>query len=232
MVDSTALAGAESPVEEVTEQQEVTQATPESEGGIEQSTPPVTPSDEPLVPRKDLDALRAIEQRRQAELQAQYNAYIQQMNQEMLADKERLYKLETAGMAPEDKAKYDFKIELEKRDRQLAELQQRMQAQEAERRGYEEQQRSIQAAVSVGISRADAEAHASSPQELAQFVQGFIREAIQSRTQAPPKAPKTSMNRAGSPATGIMAKWDTMTHDERNRVIERARQGGLPASEL
>ncbi len=213
-------------------EQEVTEAMPEQGAVVSEETPAQTPSDEPLVPRRDLDALRASEQRRQAELQAQYNAYIQQMNQEMLADKERLYRLETAGMAPEDKAKYDFKIELEKRDNEIAQLQQRMQAQEAERRGYEEQQRTIQAAMSVGIPRDQAEAHASSPQELAQFVQEYMRESNKLRTQAPPKAPKTSLNRPGSPVSGIMAKWDTMTHEERDLIIQRARQGGLPASEL
>jgi hypothetical protein len=231
MVDSTAIAGTPG-VEEVAEEQEVTQATPEAVAEVSEETPALTPSDEPVVPKKDLDALRAAEQRRQAELQAQYNAYIQQLNQQMLEQQEKLYRLETKDMAPEDKAKYDFKIELEKRDRQLNELNQRLQAQEAERKGYEEQQRAIQAAISVGIPRAEAEAHATSPNELAQYVQSFIREAVQSRTQAPPKAPKTSQNRPASPASGLLAKWDTMSPEERNIAIERARMGRLPASEL
>ncbi len=232
MVDTNAVVGAEgvAPVELV--EQEPIEATTEPEGGVVEPTTAVTAPDEPLVPRKDLDALRASEQRRQAELQAQYNAYIQQMNQEMLADKERLYKLETKDMEPEQKRAFDYDLELKKRDNEIAQLNQRMQAQEAERRGYEEQQRSIQAAMSVGISRDQAEAHATSPQELGRFVQEYMRESNKLRTQAPQKAPKTSLNRAGSPATGIMAKWDTMSHEERDLIIQRARQGGLPASEL
>jgi hypothetical protein len=231
MVDTNAVAGApgvvEAPVEEP-----VVETTPDQGGGVVEPTPAVTPSDEPLVPRKDLDAVRASEQRRQADLQAQYNAYIQQMNQEMLADKEKLYKLETAGMEPDQKKAYDFQLELQKRDNEIAQLNQRMQAQEAERRGYEEQQRSIQAAMSVGISRAEAESHASSPQELGRFITEYMRESNRLRTQAPPQAPKVSLNRQGAPASGIMAKWDSMTHEERDLVIQRGKQGGLPASDL
>jgi hypothetical protein len=231
MVDSAAIAGTPG-VEEVAEQQEVTEAMPEAVAEVSTETPAQTPVDEPVVPKKDLDALRAIEQRQKAEMKAQYDAYIQQMNQQFLEVQTENYKLKTKDMAPEDKAKYDFQLELEKRDRRVAEMEQRLQAQEAERRGYEERERSIQAAMSVGIPRNEVESHANSPQELAQFMQTYMQEAIKSRTQAPPQAPKTSLNRTGVSRSGINANFDKMTPAQQQKIIERAILGGIPDNEL
>lgn len=209
------------------------EATPEVETGVAEATPQAAPRDADVVPRRDLDKLKSTYQRQQYEAEQRFNAFADQLRQRLALAEEELDQTKTAGMDETERERYRIEKELRKRDEAIAALQQEQKQRELEAQVQGWMQQEIdKVAYVTGAPYAEIEKHAGSPDELWQFAANFTRNVKRKAAAQPTIPSKVTTQRPSQAATGVNARWSSMTAQERRDYIERGRLGLLKNSDL
>lgn len=188
------------------------------------------------VPAFDLNQLRASLQRREAELQKDYEAREAKYKADLEAERIRAYKLETAGLDDEQKAFYDAQYALKHTQEEVESLRRQLEENNrilyAQQHAEERKRQAIDYYAMLGMPKELAEKNSESPEQLNAAAVKYFASLKQKATQAPPVAQQVTSHVPGRAAGGILSKMDKMSAEERNNVYERAKAGLLSPEEL
>jgi len=222
------VAGSEQPVEE---------QQPGDVSGVAQPTPTEEqPVDAVSQYEQDIRALKSLADRRlneQQQREEQWRAAYEQLQNEILERDKRLYQFETAGMSQEQKQEYDLRRELGERDKKLQDLEQRFNALQMQQVAAQRQTAAIQYYTQrYGMNPEILSQYAESPQMLDDFVTEAIRRRLELSTAPPPQAPKVATSTGAPPKSGVLSKMDSMSQQEIDEEIARAKRGELNINDL
>ena len=219
--------------DEVVEAQGQVEAVPVDSGVSEETS---TVSEAPRDAQTDVDKLRSTYDRKLAEetRRSQYlTSQMERLAQELKEREAKIDELAVAGMDETERERYRIEKEFRKRDEIIAALQQEQRQRELEAQVQEWMQRELdKVALVTGAPYAEIEKHAGSPDELWQFAANFTRNMKRKAAAQPTIPSKVTTQRPSQAATGINARWKSMTAQERRDYIEKGRLGQLRNSDL
>lgn len=198
------------------EVEETEELTPESTEGVAEATPAEDSGDALAKLTEDINRMKSAAQKREYMLRQQHQAELAEYQRQMLQYEEQMYQFQTQGMSPEQKAEYDYKRELQKRDVAIQQMQERMQGYEEERIAAQRQQQAIDYFAHLGVPRDQLVKHADHPANLTKFAQGYIAELAKRANQAPPPAGRVTKHPTAATSPSRLEKWKRgeMTPDE------------------
>lgn len=222
--------------------QEVTpQVTPGVEGGVADATPTQEPSRDAELSKlaEDINRLKAAAQRREWEQSQRYQAQLEAYQQK-LAETERVaFEAQTRGLEPEQKKVAEAAFQWQQRERELQSQIQGMQAQmnqltQSQQIAAQRDQAVGLVSYLTGISVQDLANHAEDPDSLVAYARSRIQQTQQQAQRQPLVPPAVTRERPSTSTGGIVSKWlsGQMTPQQIQAQIDRAKDGGIPLSEL